>query len=241
MALVVGTPVTASALTPGCRAQEKLDHLGIVALVVGTPVTALMAHEHGEVPLDVKVCFALMLAAAFLPPAPRVAGFSVGTVAMIGMHCRTIFDANLAAQLCLYGLGALCFLRRAPRPALVPFSFQSLIPARRGLRRRHGRHDRHALPHHLRRQPGRAAVPVRARRALLFQARAAPCFRIFVVESFFLESMHLMLISSNYIGQHDISHARQPSVALIQVLACLERFRQGRPPLELFSAASYSL
>lgn len=65
-----------------------------------------------------KVCFALMLAAAFLPPSPRVAGFSVGTVAMIGMHCRTIFDANLAAQLCLYGLGALCFLRRALHPLI---------------------------------------------------------------------------------------------------------------------------
>ena len=93
-----------------------------MALVVGTPVTALMAHEHGEVPLDVKVCFALMLAAAFFPPSPRVAGFSVGTVVMIGMHWRTIFDANLAAQLCLYGLGALCFLRRAPRhaPAHAP-------------------------------------------------------------------------------------------------------------------------
>ncbi len=35
--------------------QEKLDHLGIVALIIGTPLTALMAHEHGEVPLDVKV------------------------------------------------------------------------------------------------------------------------------------------------------------------------------------------
>ena len=42
------------------------------------------------------------------------AGFSIGTVVMIGTHWRTIFDANLAAQLCLYGLGALCFLRRAP-------------------------------------------------------------------------------------------------------------------------------
>lgn len=29
--------------------------MGIVALIIGTPLTALMAHEHGEVPFDVKV------------------------------------------------------------------------------------------------------------------------------------------------------------------------------------------
>jgi hypothetical protein len=96
-----------------CAAQEKLDHIGIVALVVGTPVTALMAHEHGELPLDVKLCFGLMLVAALCPPAPRVAGFSAGTLAMVALHWRVIFNANLGVQLGLYGAGALCFLRRA--------------------------------------------------------------------------------------------------------------------------------
>ena len=91
--------------------QEKLDHFGIVALVVGTPVTALMAHEHGEIPFDVKLCFALMLVAALCPPAARVAGFSGGTIAMVALHWRVIFNANLGVQLCLYGLSAVCFLR----------------------------------------------------------------------------------------------------------------------------------
>ena len=96
--------------------QEKLDHFGIVALVVGTPVTALMAHEHGEVPLDVKLCFGLMLVAALCPPAARVAGFSGGTIAMVALHWRVIFNANLGLQLCLYGASALCFLRCKAAP-----------------------------------------------------------------------------------------------------------------------------
>jgi hypothetical protein len=91
--------------------QEKLDHIGIVALVMGTPLTALMAHERGEVPLDVKVCFGAMLAAALLSPAARVAGFTLGTVACVALHWREVLNWNLAVQLGLYGLGAVFFLR----------------------------------------------------------------------------------------------------------------------------------
>ena len=91
--------------------QEKLDHLGIVALVAGTPLTALMAHEHGNVPLDVKVVFGAMLAAALLPPAWRVAGFSAGTLAAIWLHWREVMNANLAVQIALYGLSGALFLR----------------------------------------------------------------------------------------------------------------------------------
>lgn len=91
--------------------QEKLDHLGIVALVAGTPLTALMAREHGNVPLDVKVVFGAMLAAALLSPAWRVAGFSLGTLAAIWLHWREVMNANLAAQIALYGLSGVLFLR----------------------------------------------------------------------------------------------------------------------------------
>lgn len=91
--------------------QEKLDHLGIVALVAGTPLTALMAHEHGNVPLDVKVVFGAMLAAALLPPALRVAGFSLGTIAAIWLHWREVMNTNLAIQIFLYGLSGALFLR----------------------------------------------------------------------------------------------------------------------------------
>lgn len=91
--------------------QEKLDHLGIVALVVGTPLTALMAREHGEIPLDVKICFGAMLAAALLSPAARVAGFTIGTVAMFVLHWHEVMNLNLGVQLALYGLAAVFFLR----------------------------------------------------------------------------------------------------------------------------------
>ena len=94
-------------------AQEKLDHIGIVVLILGTPVTALMAQEHGGIPHDIKYCFAGMLAAAFLPPAPRVAGFATGVVAMVAMHFRTVMNANLAVQLVLYAGGGVAFLRYA--------------------------------------------------------------------------------------------------------------------------------
>ncbi len=93
--------------------QEKQDHLGIVALVAGTPLTALMAHEHGEVPLDVKICFGAMLAAAFLSPAARVAGFTLGTVTAVALHWRVVLNWNLGVQLALYSLGAFFFLRCA--------------------------------------------------------------------------------------------------------------------------------
>lgn len=84
-----------------------------MVLILGTPVTALMAQEHGGIPHDIKYCFAGMLAAAFLPPAPRVAGFATGVVAMVAMHFRTVMNANLAVQLVLYAAGGVAFLRYA--------------------------------------------------------------------------------------------------------------------------------
>ncbi len=95
-------------------AQEKLDHIGIVVLILGTPVTALMAHEHGGIPPDMKACFVGMLGAAFLPPAPRVAGFTAGIAAMVALHFRRIMNANLAMQLALYAAGGAAFLRCVP-------------------------------------------------------------------------------------------------------------------------------
>lgn len=91
--------------------QEKLDHVGIVALIVGTPLTALMAHEHGAIPLDVKLVSGAMLAAALLSPAWRVAGFSLGTVAAIVLHWREVMNTNLAIQIALYFLSGVFFLR----------------------------------------------------------------------------------------------------------------------------------
>lgn len=82
-----------------------------MALVVGTPLTALMAHEHGKIPMDVKIVFAAMLAAALLSPAWRVAGFSSGTVAAIVLHWKEVINANLAIQIVLYGMSAVFFLR----------------------------------------------------------------------------------------------------------------------------------
>ncbi|KAK9841749.1 hypothetical protein WJX81_000681 [Elliptochloris bilobata] len=96
---------------PDSFTLEKLDHIGIVVLILGTPVTALMAHEHGGIPADMKACFVGMLGAAFLPPAPRVAGFAAGVLAMVAMHFRKIMNANLAMQLVLYAVGGAAFLR----------------------------------------------------------------------------------------------------------------------------------
>lgn len=96
---------------PDSFALEKLDHLGIVALIIGTPLTALMAYQHGEVPLDVKVILAAMLAAAFLEPAPRVAAFTAGTVAAVALHGRELLNWNLGVQLALYTAAAVFFLR----------------------------------------------------------------------------------------------------------------------------------
>ena len=82
-----------------------------MVLILGTPVTALMAHEHGGIPPDMKACFVGILGAAFLPPAPRVAGFTAGIAAMVALHFRRIMNANLAMQLVLYAAGGAAFLR----------------------------------------------------------------------------------------------------------------------------------
>ncbi len=70
-----------------------------------------MAHARGGIPADIKYIFAGLLSAAFLPPAPRVAGFAAGVTAMVALHFRVIMNANLAAQLALYAAGGAAFLR----------------------------------------------------------------------------------------------------------------------------------
>ena len=54
-----------------------------------------------------------MLAAAFLPPTPRVLGFTAGVLCMVFMHFRVVMNVNLAVQLAMYGIGAYVFLRYA--------------------------------------------------------------------------------------------------------------------------------
>ena len=98
-------------LIPVTVLQEKTDHLGIVALILGTPITALMSHTRGGIPLDLQISGGVMLGAAFLPPMLRVLGFTVGVLAMVMLHFRTVMNLNLAVQLLLYGLGACSFLR----------------------------------------------------------------------------------------------------------------------------------
>ena len=64
--------------------------------------------------MDLQVAGGVMLAAAFLPPTPRVLGFTTGVVCMVGVHFRTVMNINLAVQLAMYGIGAYVFLRCAP-------------------------------------------------------------------------------------------------------------------------------
>jgi hypothetical protein len=64
--------------------------------------------------MPMKAATVAMLAAAFLPPLPRVLGFATGVITIVGMYGAEIFNANLACQLALYGVGAFAFLRRAP-------------------------------------------------------------------------------------------------------------------------------
>ncbi|KAK9807694.1 hypothetical protein WJX72_006304 [[Myrmecia] bisecta] len=107
---------------PDSHQLEKCDHLGIVALIIGTPVTALMAKEHGDVPVDLVVVTLVMLAAAFLPPLLRVLGFGVGIAAIVLLHGRTIVNLNLAGQLLLYFLGGVGFVRNSGHLRWTGFS-----------------------------------------------------------------------------------------------------------------------
>lgn len=72
--------------------------MGIVATIVGTPLTALMAKEHGHVPTPMLGVTAALVVAAFLPPAPRVAGF----VGLGGVACEGLLPA--LPRLALAGL-----------------------------------------------------------------------------------------------------------------------------------------
>lgn len=120
--------------------QEKLDHIGIIALILGTPITALLvscaspcatvqsiesavllevgictvvlqAKEHGDIPTDLKYASVGMLIAAFLPPTPRVLGFASGIGVIVAFHYHKIMNINLIAQLALYLIGGISFLR----------------------------------------------------------------------------------------------------------------------------------
>lgn len=96
---------------PDSSAIEKADHLGITATIVGTPVSALMAAQHGHAPPGLVAAAAGIVAAAFLPPRPRVAGFVAGAGAMVGLYGRALWSGVFGAQLALYGAGAALFLR----------------------------------------------------------------------------------------------------------------------------------
>lgn len=69
------------------------------------------AKEHGYIPTDLKYASVGMLLAAFLPPAPRVLGFAAGIGVIIAFHYSKIMTVNLFAQLALYVIGGISFLR----------------------------------------------------------------------------------------------------------------------------------
>lgn len=96
---------------PDSHFLEKLDHIGIIALILGTPITALLAKEHGDIPTDLKYASVGMLIAAFLPPTPRVLGFASGIGVIVAFHYHKIMNINLIAQLALYLIGGISFLR----------------------------------------------------------------------------------------------------------------------------------
>jgi len=112
--LCAATTHLLSALThvwPDDARIEKADHVGIVVLIFGTPLTAWAGHAHGALPPSLGLAAAALLASAFLPPAPRVAGFVASTAAMVAGVGPRLVDWNLGAQLALYGAGAAAFLR----------------------------------------------------------------------------------------------------------------------------------
>jgi predicted membrane channel-forming protein YqfA (hemolysin III family) len=96
---------------PDSHAIEKADHLGITATIVGTPVSALMALQHGHAPPGLVAISTGIVGAAFLPPVPRVAGFVVGTAALVVIYGGALLNWVLGTQLALYGAGAALFLR----------------------------------------------------------------------------------------------------------------------------------
>ncbi|KAF8065666.1 NAA20 [Scenedesmus sp. PABB004] len=102
-----------SALThvwPDDHLLEKADHIGIVALIVGTPLTQLMALDPGHDRTTLLVASAALLGAAFLPPAPRTAGF-IGIGAVMVWTLQHIVDGPLVVQCLLYVAGGLAFVR----------------------------------------------------------------------------------------------------------------------------------
>ncbi|KDD76883.1 hypothetical protein H632_c78p1 [Helicosporidium sp. ATCC 50920] len=90
---------------------EKLDHVGILATIVGTPLTTCLAGTHNHVPFSLQIQFVALLGCAFLKPLPRVTGFTLCTLALIFLHVDLFFNAYLATEVALYGMGALFFLR----------------------------------------------------------------------------------------------------------------------------------
>ncbi|KAL4855410.1 hypothetical protein ACK3TF_003957 [Chlorella vulgaris] len=103
-----------SALThiyPDSHSIEKADHLGIVATIVGTPITMLMAQEHGHVPGPMLAITLLLICAACLPPAPRVAGFIGGGCIAAFLYWHRLSSVVLVVQVVLYLTGAVAFLR----------------------------------------------------------------------------------------------------------------------------------
>lgn len=82
-----------------------------MVLIFGTPLTAWAGHAHGALPRSLVVAASALLLSAFLPPAPRVAGFVTATALMVAQIGPRLVDWNLGTQLALYGAGAAAFLR----------------------------------------------------------------------------------------------------------------------------------
>ena len=81
--------------------------------VVNICTVVTQAKEHGDIPTDLKYASVGMLVAAFLPPTPRVLGFASGIGVIIAFHYHKIMNINLIAQLALYLVGGISFLRYA--------------------------------------------------------------------------------------------------------------------------------
>lgn len=71
------------------------------------------AQEHGHLPAPLLAIAAFLVAAAFLRPAPRVAGFILGGGAAVALYGRQLLSWLMAAELALYLGGAALFLRNA--------------------------------------------------------------------------------------------------------------------------------
>ncbi len=104
----------AAHIYPDSHSLEKLDHFGITGLILGTTISAIIAMQHGgPIPPSMLYASVALAIAAMMRPLPRVIGFTVCSVIIVGMHASTIFNWNLGTQLGVYLVAGWCFLRYA--------------------------------------------------------------------------------------------------------------------------------